>query len=152
MSLKRKILLLVFLALAAIQFIRPARNKSGQVLPADIFQTYSLPDSVLVVLRKSCYDCHSNNTAYPWYTHVQPIGWFMDWHIKDGKHELNFSEFGGYSPKRQASKLKSIAASIEDGTMPLPSYLWMHTNARLTDREKTLLTEWVLRTRDSLSK
>lgn len=146
----KKILLALLIAFIAIQFIQPARNKSGQVLPADISKLYAMPQHVELIFQKACYDCHSNNTNYPWYVSVQPMGWLMAKHIEDGKAEINFSAFGNYSDRRQISKLKNIANSIKDGTMPLPSYTWLHTDAKLTANEKTVITSWITKTKDSL--
>ena len=144
-------MLAILIVLVLVQFIQPARNKSGQALPKDITKMYRMPDTVQTILKNACYDCHSNNTAYPWYVNIQPMGWLMAKHIKDGKTDLNFNEFGGYSKRRQLSKLKSIGSSIKDGTMPLPSYTWMHKNARLTKNEKAIIIDWVTKTKDSLS-
>ena len=151
MSQVKKILLVILVVIIAIQFIQPARNKSGQVLPTDISKLYSIPAQVQSVLKNACYDCHSNNTNYPWYSNIQPGGWWLASHIRGGKAELNFSEFGDYSSRKQRSKLNSIAKTIEDGTMPFPSYTLIHRNARLTKEEKTLIIEWANNTKDSLS-
>ena len=126
MSRIKKILLSILVVLIIIQFIQPARNKSEQLLATDITKIYNVPDSVQNVLKTACYDCHSNNTNYPWYAYVQPIGWMLNNHIQNGKKDLNFSDFGSYSLRRQQSKLKSIASQINDGEMPLSSYTWMH--------------------------
>lgn len=151
MSRTKKILLTLGVLFVAIQFIQPARNKNGQVLPTDISKSYSLPQNVQVVLKKACYDCHSNNTNYPWYVNIQPVGWMMARHIKQGKEELNFSEFGSYSPRRQTNKLKSIENSIKDEDMPLSSYTLIHKNAILSQAEKALVMDWARKTRDSLA-
>ena len=117
----KKILLGILVAIIAIQFIQPARNKSARVLPTDVSKIYNVPENVQAILKRSCYDCHSNNTIYPWYSWIQPAGWWLASHIKRGKEELNFSEFGTYSSRKQGRKLFSITKSVEDGTMPLPS-------------------------------
>jgi hypothetical protein len=122
MSQVKKILLVILVTIIAIQFIQPARNKSGQVLPTDISKVYNIPNQIQSVLKNACYDCHSNNTNYPWYSNIQPGGWWLASHIRKGKEELNFSEFGDYSSRKQRSKLNSIAKTVEDGTMPFPSY------------------------------
>lgn len=150
MSRIKKILLALLIAFIAIQFIQPARNKSGQVVPADISKMYAMPQNIESIFHKACFDCHSNNTNYPWYVSVQPMGWLMAKHIRDGKTEINFSEFGNYSGRRQISKLKNITNSIKDGTMPLPSYTWLHADAKLTANEKTAITSWITKTKDSL--
>ena len=151
MSRKKKILLAILIVFIVIQFIQPARNKNGQVLATDISKMVSLPPGVQATLKTACYDCHSNNTNYPWYTNIQPVGWMMARHIKEGREELNFSEFGSYSERRQLSKLRSIENSIKDGSMPISSYTIIHKNARLTKDEKTQIINWVETTRDSLA-
>jgi hypothetical protein len=112
---------------------------------------FKTPTNVAGVLKISCYDCHSNNTRYPWYANIQPMGWLLADHIKDGKAELNFEEFGSYSKRRQLSKLKSIAGSVKDGSMPLASYTWMHRDAKLSAEKRALIIDWATRTRDSLA-
>lgn len=150
MSRKKKILLVILILLIGIQFIQPAHNKSGQVLPTDMATLYKMPDDVQAVLKTACYDCHSNNTNYPWYTYVQPVGWLLANHVRNGKKELNFSEFGSYTARRQQSKLKSIANQVKDGDMPLSSYTIMHENARLTKTQKRLIIDWTQKIKDSL--
>lgn len=151
MSRIKQILVGILIVFIAIQFIQPARNKNGQVLATDISKTYSLPENVQGILKTACYDCHSNNTEYPWYVNIQPVGWILTRHIKQGKEELNFSEFGSYSARRQMSKLKSIVNSIKDGTMPLSSYTFIHKNAKLSQGDKVLIIDWVQKTRDGLA-
>ena len=133
----------------AIQFIQPVPNNSRQITEMDISKIHSVPVKVQAILKNSCYDCHSNHTRYPWYAYIQPGGWWLASHIKEGKAKLNFSEFGGYSKRRQQSKLKSIIGSIKDETMPLPSYTLIHRNARLSETEKVLILGWVKRTNES---
>ena len=150
-SLLKKILLSTGVVIIGIQFIRPALNKSNQVFNTDISKIVTTSDSVQILLENACYDCHSNNTNYPWYSNIQPIGWLMAKHIRKGKDELNYSEFASYSPRRQLSKLNGIANSIRDDIMPLSSYKWMHKNAQLNKFEKTLLFNWVQQASDSLA-
>src|SRR5688572_7948472 len=101
---KVNLMLLAFLVVViAMQFIRPARNRSTEVQDADMITNLNTPVKVADILRRLCYDCHSNNTRYPWYADVQPIGWFLANHIKNGKEELNFSVFANYSKRRQLS-------------------------------------------------
>lgn len=151
MSLIKKISAVLLIVFFAIQFIQPARNKDGLALTTDIAKMLSIPDSVGFILKNACYDCHSNNTEYPWYVNLQPMGWLMAKHIKKGKAVLNFSEFGSYSPRRQLSKLTGIANSISDDNMPLASYKLAHKNARLKLAEKALLINWVQQSKDSLA-
>ena len=150
MNRVKKILLAILIVLIVIQFIQPARKKSGQVLATDMAAMYKIPDTVQAVLKVACYDCHSNNTNYPWYTYLQPVGWMLANHIRHGKKELNFNEFGSYTARRQRSKLKAIANQVKDGEMPLNSYTLMHKDARLTREQKQLIIEWVQKTKDGL--
>ncbi|HUZ60915.1 MAG TPA: heme-binding domain-containing protein [Hanamia sp.] len=152
MSIFKKIVLILLIVFIAIQFIQPARNKSGQVLPTDISKAVSVPENVKMILQTACYDCHSNNTNYPWYTYVQPVGWILNNHIINGKKELNFSDFGSYPIRKQQSKLKAIADQIKDGEMPLYSYTIIHKNARLSKEQKVLITGWAQKAQDSLDK
>jgi Haem-binding domain len=151
LTLSKKILLAIGIVLIVIQFFRPTPNKSHQVLDTDISKMVAISDSVLSILKNGCYDCHSNNTHYPWYWNMQPVSWLLAKHIRKAKEQLNFSEFGSYSQRRQLSKLNGIANSIKDNIMPLPSYRIMHKNAQLSTNEKALLINWAQQSKDSLS-
>ena len=150
MNWKKWMLMIVVITLVAIQFIQPAHNKSPQVLATDVTKIYGVPDSVQQILQNACYDCHSNNTQYPWYANIQPVGWMLSNHVVNGKKNLNFSELGKYSTRKQANKFRAIGESITEGTMPISSYTLMHKNARLTDKQKKLISSWTQIIRDSL--
>ncbi len=134
-----------------IQFIRPARNQSGQVLRTDIVNTVAVPLNVQQALRKACYDCHSNMTSYKWFDEIQPAAWLVRNHIDHAKENLNFNEFGSYSIRKQINKLKAINNSVEDGSMPIASYTIIHRNAILSKGDKKLIMDWMKKTIDSLS-
>lgn len=134
-----------------IQFIRPAKNSGSTDTTMDMSKRLSVPMDVQALLKGSCYDCHSNHTNYPWYADVQPIGWLLANHINEGKSELNFTEFGLYTKRRQLSKLKAIGGSVKDGSMPLWSYTLIHQNAKLSAEETRLVVDWFEKMRDSLS-
>lgn len=140
--MKKRIVLILLVLLVVIQFIRPARNQSSAMSANDITRHYKVPDSVAAILKRSCNDCHSNNTQYPWYTNIQPVGWWLQHHVNEGKDELNFSEFSAYTIKRQIHKLESVAEEVNDGEMPLNSYLWGHADAKLSEADKQLLINW----------
>ncbi len=133
-------MLLVF---AGIQFIPTNRNQSDIVPATDLMEFYNVPEKVEVIFKTSCYDCHSNNTAYPWYNNIQPVSWIMQGHIKKGKEVLNFSEFGSYSGRKKKSKFKSILSQVKDGEMPLASYAWIHRDAKLSENEKKDIEDWI---------
>ena len=150
MSPLKKISLALLVVLIVIQFIQPARNINGHMTQRDITKQISVPSDVQSILKASCYDCHSNNTKYPWYANIQPMGWMLANHIKEGKADLNFDDFGNYITRRQSSKLKAIAYSVKDGSMPLSSYTLMHSGAKLDDNKKQRIIDWALETKDSL--
>ena len=141
------ILLVVFVG---IQFIPTKRNQSNVVPETDFMLVNNVPETIQKKLQISCYDCHSNNTQYPWYNMVQPVAWFMQNHIKEGKKELNFNEWADYSDRRKKSKLKSIISQIEDNEMPLDSYTLIHKDAIFSDTEKQEIIEWVTQLKDSI--
>lgn len=144
-------LIALLIILVLIQFVQPARNQSKQAVTAGIAMAVKVPDNVQAVLQNSCYDCHSNNTRYPWYATLQPGAWWMSSHISDGKEELNFDEFANYSKRRQLSKLKAMQGAIEDENMPLPSYTFIHRGAILSEKDKKLLKDWIEVSRDDIS-
>ena len=140
--MKKKIFLVILALLVIIQFIRPAKNVSTSISANDISKHFTVPEDVNQILKKACNDCHSNNTIYPWYTNIQPVGWWMANHVKGGKSHLDFSEFAGYTPKKQHHKLEEVIEMVKENEMPLNSYTWVHKDAVLTTSEKTLIVNW----------
>lgn len=138
----RKILIGLMVALVIIQFIRPERNVASAMSANDISTKYTVPDDVNKLLQKACNDCHSNNTVYPWYSNIQPVGWWLQNHVNEGKEELNFSEFATYKNKKAAHKLEEVVELVEEGEMPLESYTIVHKEAKLTNEEKATLVTW----------
>jgi hypothetical protein len=113
-----------------MQLYLPARNVDyGPVTSMNFSKTFSVPEKVQTILQNSCFDCHSNSINYPWYSFVQPVRMFLDSHINEGKENLNFSEYGTYSRRKQRSKLDRIIKQIQSDEMPLASY---HTQKRHT--------------------
>ena len=151
MSLIKKTLWGLVIVFVAIQFIQPARNVDTRIADTDMIRHFRMPDTLSTIFRSACYDCHSNNTSYPWYANVQPFGWLLSSHVKDGKAGLNFAEFGNYSSRRQESKLKGIHNSIKDGSMPIKSYVYLHPDAKLTAKSKASIMTWTIKTADSLA-
>jgi len=150
MKVLKIISIILLLAFVGIQFIPTTPNQSDIVPATDLMETYNVPEKVDVIFKTSCYDCHSNNTIYPWYNKIQPVSWIMEGHIKEGKSELDFSEFGSYSERRQKSKFKSILSQVKDGEMPLSSYTLMHREAKLSENEKKALEDWINKMLESL--
>jgi hypothetical protein len=144
----KKIIIITVAVLLLIQVIGPGKNVSPAPTPNSLASHNVLPDSVDAILKVACYDCHSNNSRYPWYDRVAPVSWFVAYHIRGGKKHLNFDEFFSYPVKRQVKRAKNIAETVEDGTMPISSYTWMHKDAILTEAQKKILIDWA----DSLRK
>lgn len=143
MKVLKPILVVLLIVLIIIQFFHPAKNISAAQSPNDIAAVYNEPDNVRTILNKACNDCHSNNTRYPWYNNIQPVAWLLDHHVQEGKHELNFNEFGTYPVRKQYHKLEEVTEQVKEGEMPLSSYTLIHTDAKLIDQEKATLTDWV---------
>lgn len=138
------------IVLVGIQFIPTERNQSDTVPTTDFMKVNNVPSLVKETVRTSCYDCHSNNTSYPWYNKVQPMAWYLQYHINEGKDELNFNEWGNYSNRRKKSKLRSIISQIEGNEMPLGSYTLIHKDAILSNESKTELIDYINLLKDEL--
>jgi hypothetical protein len=146
----RKILIFLVVVFIAIQFFRPKPNVSSQTSPNDIIHLSNASPAVSSILHKACYDCHSNNTRYPWYSKIQPVAWWLNNHIQEGKRHINYSEFGTFALRRQYKKLEETAEMVDKGEMPLSSYTLIHTDAKLTDTEKQMLITWANAIRDTM--
>ena len=144
MSKAKKILLVVLALLLIIQFIRPSKNQSEDLITdRDISKKYTTPDAVHKILVQKCYDCHSNRSNYPWYFNIQPVGWWMDHHITEGKEHLNFSEFTTYTEKRANHKMNEVSEAVNEGWMPIDSYLWTHHDAKITQEDRDAVNAWI---------
>jgi Haem-binding domain len=138
----KKIAIGLLVVLVIIQFFKPARNISSEKSTNDITNKYTVPASVQEILKTSCYDCHSNNTVYPWYANIQPVAWWLADHVNEGKKELDFSEFLTYSPKKAHHKLEEVNEMVKEGEMPLQSYTIIHQNAKLSEPQKLEIATW----------
>ena len=141
---------ILLLAFIVIQFFRPTKNKAEGISDNDISKVYPVPANVQSILKTSCYDCHSNNTVYPWYAEVQPVAWWLNDHIEHAKKDLNFSEFATYSIRRKYRKLEEVNDLVKKGEMPLDSYLWIHVDAKLSSEQKLSIANWVTALRDTI--
>jgi len=140
----KKLIFFLVIAFVAIQFYPRNNNnisKTKSEYALSISETTS--DSVLQILKTSCFDCHSNNSVYPWYSNIQPFCWWINHHIYEGKESLNFDEWETYTSKKKNHVLHEIKEQIEEGEMPLESYTWIHKNAVLTAYQKSLIYDWV---------
>ena len=144
------VLIIVVLGLVISQFIRPERFSTSEVTKDDISNVLKVPDDVQKILKRSCFDCHSNHTVWPWYTNVSPVNWLVYDDVNTGRHKMNFSEWGKLSVSKQSTKLQNISDNVKDGSMPLPKYLLIHRDAVLSQQEKDILSKWADAQADSL--
>ncbi len=128
--------------LVVIQFFKIDKTNPESNPPMDFTVVEQAPDEIGQLLHSACYDCHSNDTEYPWYTNIQPIGWWVKAHINKARKELNYANWGEYTAKRQAHKFDEMVDEVKEGHMPLKSYTWMHPEAKLTEAQRQQLTTW----------
>ncbi len=146
----RKILTGLLFVLIAIQFIHPAKNNSN-IQSAHLNTLYPVPAEVANTLAVACDDCHSNNTRYPWYSKIQPVSWWLNDHIIEGKRRLNFSEFANRRLAIQNHKMEEIIEMVKEGEMPLDYYTWLHGDSKLTPEQKQQIIGWAAGIMDTLA-
>lgn len=137
---------------AALQFIRPARTNP----PVDDSRTIQshtrMTPEVAAILDRSCNDCHSNQTRWPWYSNVAPVSWFVVDHVNAGRKEMNLSDWAEYDPSHQRGLLKDICQEAKSGAMPLSSYLRLHQEAKLSNEDVQVLCDWANNESERLSR
>lgn len=134
--------IVLVLGFIVIQFIPSGIPENKPEDDCNIVNSELLSDSVSGLLRTSCFDCHSDQKDFPWYSRVAPVSWLLAKHINEGKSHLNFSEWEGYSKREKTGKLEDIKAELESGGMPPKSYLLMHPEAKMNPEEVTTLVTW----------
>jgi len=142
MKIFKTILLILVLLLAVIQFIPDRLPENVADNPGDIRNTGSVPEDVAVILKASCYDCHSNETVFPWYSRLAPASWLLARDIRVGRENVNFSEWKGYKKRDQIGMLESVKDEVTQGEMPLPVYTVIHRKARLSPGQVSTLSRW----------
>ena len=147
----KNILYALGVSLLIIQFIRPEKNVSSGPYQNDISTKFPMSKEVASAFKNACYDCHSNHSKYPWYFNMQPVAWWLQHHIDEGKSELNFNEFASYSPKKQDHKLEEIAEAVTEGWMPLKPYKLVHKESALSEDQKKAIIAWVNQSRSTLN-
>lgn len=139
--LKWVVIVLVCL-LVAMQLIRPARTNPPVDESRTLARQLQLAPEASAILTRSCNDCHSNQTRWPWYSNVAPISWFVINHVNEGRKEMNFSDWAQYDQSEQAGYLKKICREVKSGGMPIHSYLWLHGDAKLSSEDVKTLCDW----------
>ncbi|MFY8021714.1 MAG: heme-binding domain-containing protein [Bacteroidia bacterium] len=136
-------LIIVLIGLFTIPNFFDELSNNGTLYGANDFtQVVNTPTEIKTIMETACFDCHSNQTNYMWYSGIAPLSLILNHDIEEGKHELNFSEFKTYKAKRQKHKLEEIAEQVESHEMPMTAYTWTHPQAKLTDDQRTLLINW----------
>ncbi len=137
-----RVVLLVVALLVVAQFIPVTRTNP----PVDAAQTISattpIPPSVASILDRSCQDCHSSRTVWPWYSQVAPASWFLVHHVNEGRREMNVSDWGRYPARRKDRKLKEICEQVTSGKMPLQTYTFLHPQAKISGSDEKILCDW----------
>jgi len=138
-----KLLALIIIAFVVlIQLYRPDRYTTSEITSDHVTKVLNVPENVQTILKRSCFDCHSNQTRWPWYSGVAPVSWFVISDVSRGRAKMNFSEWGKYSKNKQSIKLDNICDEISQGDMPLKQYLYIHKDAVLSQQEKDILCSW----------
>ncbi|MAW94733.1 MULTISPECIES: heme-binding domain-containing protein [unclassified Leeuwenhoekiella] len=138
----KRILMLALVALIVIQFITVEKNEGGYESLQPFVQETKPSEEVAGILKTSCYDCHSNQTQYPWYSNLAPASFFLADHVEEGKEHLNFANWESYSAKRKDHKLDELIEEVEHGEMPLESYTLIHGDAKLSAAQTEALINW----------
>jgi len=150
----KKILKWSVIVLAAgfvvIQLVRPARTNPATEPSKTIQSQVKVPAEVDAILKRACNDCHSNETQWPWYSQIAPISWLVVHDVNEGREHLNFSEWGNYDAKKADHKLDEIEEEVEHGGMPLPIYVSMHPEAKLSDEDRRMIHDWAKAERNRL--
>ena len=147
----KRIFYFFLVVFVVIQLFQPERNNSNENVKSELANHYKIPDTVETLLNTICYDCHSNNTDYPWFSNVQPIGWYIQSKITEGKKHLNFSEFGKYTKEKALKRLADIDDVMKTNRMPLKSYKWYNKTADLTDAQRKAISSWALSLKNQIS-
>ena len=143
--------LAIAVVFVGMQFFRPDRTNPPTDETRTLYARLSVPDDIKSILDRSCMDCHSNTTRWPWYSNVAPASWIVAHDVNEAREHLNLSDFAQYRSLRAVGKLDMMCENMQDGFMPLPKYLTLHPDARLTREEINRFCDWVESVRDSLA-
>lgn len=150
-SLLTRIALGVVIVLAAIQLVRPDRTNPPVTATETVQAAASVPPGVNAILRRSCFDCHSSETRWPWYSAVAPMAWGVANHVKEGRAQLNFSQWGTYPARKRVALLEKMCDEVREGGMPLTQYLWLHRDATLSEADWKSVCDWSTEEADRLA-
>ena len=143
-------LAITLILLIGAQFVRADRTNPASRPEASLLNQKTTPPAVRAILDRSCRDCHSNDTRWPWYSRVAPISWFLLQHVNGGRDRLNYSRWTSYDSDDQDKFLNGMCSLTKKGRMPVSSYLWIHRDAKLSDADIKTLCAWTDKMRDTL--
>jgi hypothetical protein len=133
---------IVLLAAIALQFTNPSHRNPPIVPGHDVLSGNAPPPAVAAMLKNSCYDCHSFETKWPWYSYVAPFSWYLARDVNAGRAMVNFSDWPHDDPRRARKRWRRIAEAVQNGEMPLPIYTRIHRQARLDEQQRADLVKW----------
>ncbi|HEY0426428.1 MAG TPA: heme-binding domain-containing protein [Pyrinomonadaceae bacterium] len=136
------IAIVLFVVFVVLQFFRPDFTNPPVTQAETLEATTQVPENVEAILKRSCNDCHTNETSYPWYSKIQPSASFLKGHIDEGRGQLNFSVWGTYEARRKRKKLEEVCEQVNAKEMPLTSYVLIHWSAKLSDENAKILCDW----------
>ncbi|MFN8255569.1 MAG: heme-binding domain-containing protein [Bacteroidales bacterium] len=148
---KKWYLLIFALLLLGIQAIRIDKTNPEVKPEKDFIKVTSTPDEVATILKAACYDCHSNQTVYPWYSNIAPVSWYIKNHVNEARGRVNFSNWADYPTEKALRKLKACYKDIEEGEMPLSVYKMAHSQAKLSEDQAKKLTQWFLTVSENIN-
>jgi hypothetical protein len=141
----------VVVLFVALQFVRPDRTNPAADLSMSISMQSGITPPVGTLLKTSCFDCHSNETRWPWYCEIAPVSWLVANDVQEGRKHLNFSEWGKYTKSKRVLKLGQIYEQVSKNEMPISKYLYMHPDAKLTAADRDSITSWTEQEQDRIT-
>lgn len=147
MKILKKVLLILLVLFVIAQFFGPEKNEGDIASVEAFFIETNPPEDIKLILKENCFDCHSSFTRYPWYNNITPVNYWMASHVKEGSEHFNVSKWEGTSIKRKDHKFEELIEMVEEKEMPLPSYIWTHTEAKLTDIQRESIIAWAKQVR-----
>lgn len=138
-----RLALFIVLGLLIVAQLIPIDRSVPETAPeADFLNVVQAPMEMATLIKEACYDCHAYATEYPWYARVAPVSFWIQHHVDEGREHLNFNTWSSYEPERAAHKLEECWEEVEEGHMPMPSFTWLHPEARLTEAQRGALAQW----------
>jgi hypothetical protein len=150
-SIFKWVVIILFAAFVIIQFVRPARTNPPVDPAKTIEANLQVSPQVAAIFDRSCNDCHSNKTVWPWYTNVAPVSWFLVSHVNEGRGLMNLSEWGSYDKDKQSHRLRDMCEQVQDGNMPLSTYTPLHPKAKLSAEDVKTICDWANAERTRIS-